>query len=88
MRSIVIMYLIVLSGCGNAQFRPDTRWDLINSNIQQMNGVRPAYSAPPEDMSPIVGTPTIQGYTPPQKTCYMENYRLIGGGVQQRYVCK
>lgn len=86
MRYLVIM--ILLSGCGEVQFRPDTRWDLINSNVQQMNGVRPAYSPPPEDMSPIVGTPTITGYTPPQqKQCHYEPYRLIGGGVVMREVC-
>jgi hypothetical protein len=83
----LLIALVLLSGCGEMQFRPDTRWDLINANIQQMNGVRPANSLPPQDMSPIVGTPTIQGYTPTQVQCHYEPYRLIGGGISQRYVC-
>lgn len=79
------------------QFREDTRWDLINENVREMNGQvrRPnnwnpydTTSQPQRDMSPYVGTPTITGYQPTrQPQCQIVNYQIIGGGVQQRVVC-
>ncbi len=94
MRYLIVMYFVMLTGCG-MQFRDNTRWDLINENVREMNGQvrRPnawnpydTTSQPKQDMSPYVGAPTIS-YVPPQKTCRIEAYQIIGGGIQQRYVC-
>lgn len=96
MRYLIIMYIVVISGCG-MRFREDTRWDLINENVREMNGQvrRPnqwnpydTTSQPAKDMSPYVTAPTITGYTPPPKQCGFINYQVIGGRVEQRYVCQ
>jgi hypothetical protein len=91
-----LILVLLFSGCG-MQFRPDTRWDLINENVREMNGQvrRPnnwnpydTTSQPSQDMSPYVGTPSIS-YNPVVKSqpCRIVYYQVIGGPLEQRFVC-